>query len=109
MTATSWSGANTPPLILIVPKPCSATTDRAIGAKSTRARIAPPSSTLAGWPCGMPDGGPPRKEITDRYPLRRFATPRDVANVAVFLASDEASYLTGIDVVVDGGLLARIY
>jgi len=41
--------------------------------------------------------------------LRRFATPRDVANVAVFLASDEASYLTGIDMVVDGGLLARIY
>ncbi len=50
-----------------------------------------------------------RKVITDRYPLRRFATPRDVANVAAFLASDEASYLSGIDVVVDGGLLARIY
>jgi len=50
-----------------------------------------------------------RAEVLERYPLRRFATPDDVANVALFLASDEASYLTGIDVVVDGGLLARIY
>lgn len=50
-----------------------------------------------------------RREITDRYPLRRFATPEDVANVAAFLASDEAGYLNGIDIVVDGGLLARIY
>jgi len=57
----------------------------------------------------QPDPAAARKEVTDRYPLRRFAAPRDVANVAVFLASDEASYLTGIDVVVDGGLLARIY
>lgn len=50
-----------------------------------------------------------RKAITDHYPLRRFASPQDVANVALFLASEEASYLTGIDIVVDGGLLARIY
>jgi NAD(P)-dependent dehydrogenase (short-subunit alcohol dehydrogenase family) len=50
-----------------------------------------------------------RRRITDRYPLRRFASPADVAAVAVFLSSDEASYLTGIDIVVDGGLLARIY
>jgi NAD(P)-dependent dehydrogenase (short-subunit alcohol dehydrogenase family) len=57
----------------------------------------------------QPDPEGARKEITDRYPLRRFASPRDVANAALFLASDEASYLTGIDLVVDGGLLARIY
>lgn len=50
-----------------------------------------------------------RAAIVERYPLRRFATPEDVANVALFLASDEANYLTGIDVVVDGGLLARVY
>jgi NAD(P)-dependent dehydrogenase (short-subunit alcohol dehydrogenase family) len=57
----------------------------------------------------QPDPIAARTAITDRYPLRRFATPRDVANVAAFLASEEASYLTGIDIVVDGGLLARIY
>lgn len=50
-----------------------------------------------------------REAVTGQYPLRRFATPADVANAAVFLASDEASYISGIDLVVDGGLLARIY
>jgi len=57
----------------------------------------------------QPDPEASRRELTDRYPLRRFASPRDVANVAAFLASDEASYLSGIDIIVDGGLLARIY
>ncbi|MGI8700185.1 MAG: SDR family NAD(P)-dependent oxidoreductase [Nocardioidaceae bacterium] len=57
----------------------------------------------------QPDPDRARQEIMDRYPLRRFASPDDVANVALFLASDEASYLTGTDIVVDGGLLARIY
>ncbi|MGI8614715.1 MAG: SDR family NAD(P)-dependent oxidoreductase [Nocardioidaceae bacterium] len=57
----------------------------------------------------QPDPEVARQQILDHYPLRRFASPRDVANVALFLASDDASYLTGIDVVVDGGLLARIY
>lgn len=50
-----------------------------------------------------------RREIVERYPLRRFADPSDVANVVAFLGSDEANYLTGIDIVVDGGLLAQIY
>lgn len=43
------------------------------------------------------------------YPLRRLAAPSDVANAAVFLASDDASYITGTDLVVDGGLLAKVY
>jgi NAD(P)-dependent dehydrogenase (short-subunit alcohol dehydrogenase family) len=57
----------------------------------------------------QPDGAEARRRILDNYPLGRFASPEDVANVAAFLASDEAHYLTGIDLVVDGGLLARIY
>ncbi|MFG1610260.1 SDR family NAD(P)-dependent oxidoreductase [Actinoplanes sp. NPDC049265] len=50
-----------------------------------------------------------RRRITEHYPLRRFATPQDVAGAALFLAGDEARYISGIDLPVDGGLLARIY
>lgn len=37
-------------------------------------------------------------------PLRRIASPADMADVALFLASDRAGYVTGQDIVVDGGL-----
>lgn len=39
-------------------------------------------------------------------PLRRIATPADVAHAALFLASDEASYITGVALPVDGGATA---
>ncbi|MEO8422940.1 MAG: SDR family NAD(P)-dependent oxidoreductase [Actinomycetota bacterium] len=38
-------------------------------------------------------------------PLGRLGTPRDVVNAALFLASDEASYITGVELVVDGGTM----
>lgn len=45
----------------------------------------------------------------DRVPLlRRMGTAWDVANAAVFLASDEASYITGLIMPVDGGLSSKI-
>ena len=40
------------------------------------------------------------------YPLGRVGEPEDVANAALFLASDEASWITGIVLRVDGGLMA---
>ncbi len=39
-------------------------------------------------------------------PLRRFGTPDEVAGVTVLLASDEAGYMTGTEVTLDGGILA---
>jgi NAD(P)-dependent dehydrogenase (short-subunit alcohol dehydrogenase family) len=42
-----------------------------------------------------------------RTPWPRLGQPQDIANAAVFLAGDRATYMTGSNLVVDGGWLAR--
>jgi NAD(P)-dependent dehydrogenase (short-subunit alcohol dehydrogenase family) len=48
-----------------------------------------------------------RQKVLDVHPMGRIASPREVANCAVFLLSDEASFVTGVNWRVDGGLGAR--
>ena len=50
-----------------------------------------------------------RRTILSRTPLGRFGDPDEVGTVAVFLASDYASYLTGETIYPDGGRLALNY
>jgi NAD(P)-dependent dehydrogenase (short-subunit alcohol dehydrogenase family) len=58
----------------------------------------------------MPAGATPeqiaavRKRVIDQIPLKRIGTPDDMANAALFLASDDAAMITGVALPVDGGM-----
>jgi 3-oxoacyl-[acyl-carrier protein] reductase len=52
---------------------------------------------------GVPDTPENRKKFVATNPLGRLAEPRDIAVAAVFLASDEAEFITGVEFPVDGG------
>ena len=45
-----------------------------------------------------------REGYTNNTPMLRLAQPEEIANAALFLASDESSFMTGSDMVVDGGV-----
>lgn len=50
----------------------------------------------------MPEAA--KKKLTESIPLGRMGTPEDIAAMAVFLASEEADYITGQVFAVDGGM-----
>ncbi|CAM5188017.1 3-oxoacyl-[acyl-carrier protein] reductase OS=Castellaniella defragrans OX=75697 GN=HNR28_002227 PE=3 SV=1 [Castellaniella defragrans] len=52
---------------------------------------------------GRPDTPENRAKFVAGIPLGRFSTPEDVANACLYLASDEAAFITGVCVEVDGG------
>jgi NAD(P)-dependent dehydrogenase (short-subunit alcohol dehydrogenase family) len=55
---------------------------------------------------GAPDRDERMRALVADTPLKRFGLPEEVAAIAVLLASDEATYVTGTEISVDGGLLA---
>jgi NAD(P)-dependent dehydrogenase (short-subunit alcohol dehydrogenase family) len=75
-----------------------------------RCNVIQPAAVLTPMWEPMLGDGPDREARMAAFvadtPLRRFARPEEVAAVAVLLASDEATYLTGTEINVDGGLLA---
>ena len=48
-----------------------------------------------------------KSQINSLHPLGRLGLPKEVAKVAVYLASNKSSFITGAEFVVDGGLTAR--
>lgn len=60
-----------------------------------------PGVVDTGWVSELSDRD--REQLKKKIPLRRWASSEEIAKVAVFLASDESSFITGETIVVDGG------
>jgi len=64
--------------------------------------IETPIFNRMGMPEDQVDGA--KEGFKSKVPLQRIAAPEEMANVALFLASDDSSYVTGSDIAADGGL-----
>ncbi len=81
----------------------------ALAPHGVRVNAIGPGSIMTDILKGVMDSEEARRNILSRTPLGRIGEPAEVAKVAVFLASDEASYITGQTIYPDGGRLALNY
>jgi NAD(P)-dependent dehydrogenase (short-subunit alcohol dehydrogenase family) len=65
--------------------------------------ICPGTTDSALFRHGLANIGRPLDDIVSQIPLRRLGQPEDIANAIRFLLSDEASFITGVNLMVDGG------
>jgi 3-oxoacyl-[acyl-carrier protein] reductase len=75
---------------------------RELGSRAITANVVAPGFVDTDMTAALPDSR--RDEILAQIPLRRYATPDEVAGVVTWLASDAAAYVTGAVIPVDGGL-----
>jgi 3-oxoacyl-[acyl-carrier protein] reductase len=75
---------------------------REIGGRSVTVNVIAPGFVTTDMTAALPEAR--QAEILEQVPLKRMASPEEVAAVATFLASDAAGYITGAVIPVDGGL-----
>jgi meso-butanediol dehydrogenase/(S,S)-butanediol dehydrogenase/diacetyl reductase len=76
------------------------------GARGVRANAVCPSLTRTGMTEDMMSDQPLIDKFMERLPLGRVAEPADIAGVVAFLASDDARFVNGVNLPVDGGVTA---
>ena len=77
-----------------------------LGEKGVRVNAVNPSFTFTDLTQDMKDDAALMRKFADRIPLGRGAEPEEVADVIAFLASHDARFVTGVNLPVDGGLMA---
>jgi NAD(P)-dependent dehydrogenase (short-subunit alcohol dehydrogenase family) len=75
---------------------------RELGSRNITANVVAPGFVDTDMTRALPEAR--RTEIIGQVPLRRYATPEEIASAVVFLASDGAAYISGAVLPVDGGL-----
>ena len=76
------------------------------GKDGVRVNAVCPSLTFTDMAAGIKDNQPLLAKFAERIPLGRGAEPEEIADVIAFLASDDARFVTGVNLPVDGGLSA---
>jgi meso-butanediol dehydrogenase / (S,S)-butanediol dehydrogenase / diacetyl reductase len=77
-----------------------------LGMQGVRVNAVNPSLTMTGMTTDMQDNHELMDAFKERIPLGRPAKPEDIASVIAFLASDDAGFVNGVNLPVDGGLSA---
>ncbi|WP_456695688.1 SDR family NAD(P)-dependent oxidoreductase [Aeromicrobium sp. P5_D10] len=79
------------------------------GPSGIRSNTVCPGAVLTPMIAGIYERDPERAtSMASRVPLKRIGSPGDIAAAATYLLSDEASFVTGIDLVIDGGWLTNM-
>ena len=80
-----------------------------LGPDGIRSNTICPGAVLTPMTAPTYEADPSRADaMIARTPLGRLGMPEDIAHACMFLLSDQASFITGIDLVVDGGIMAKL-
>jgi NAD(P)-dependent dehydrogenase (short-subunit alcohol dehydrogenase family) len=77
-----------------------------VAGTGVRVNVVAPGTTDTGMLTRFTNTDENKAALVSRVPVKRLATPEEIAHVIVFVASTDASYMTGASIPVDGGLLA---
>jgi len=84
---------------------------RDLAPKNVRANLVSPGTVyFKGGVWEMVEKGMPERfsQALARNPMGRMGSPQEIANAAVFLASPRASFITGTNLIADGGITQRV-
>lgn len=79
----------------------------ALGPRGVRVNCICPGWIETPMTAFIQNADPVRQQIEQQTPLQRMGTPEEIAKAALFLASDESSFVTGMPLIIDGGWTAR--